>query len=154
MDEELVKKIHTYETSDLPEHIKLALEFTEGWVLHNAQTIDEDLIRRMKEHFTEAQIVELAYLLIWANGMHRLYAAFDVEGPDGLYKINSGKVPEATKAKMKDLGFAVVAKAFSINDAAPPSPQALFIAQGEDVESELISHVRENAQVGAGGGAG
>jgi len=106
MDEEMVGKIHHYEDSDLSESVKLALRFTEGWVLHHAQTIDEALINKLKEHFTEPQIVELAITVGILEAVHKFNVAFDVEPPtSGLYQTGLPTTPEAMKRHLDALGF-------------------------------------------------
>jgi alkylhydroperoxidase family enzyme len=96
MDEAMVAKIHDFRASDLPDRIKLVLEFAEAWVLHHAQTIDEDLLDRLREHFSEAQIVELAIGMGSFESAHKFMVAFDI-GPEGegvLSKERGGIPPE------------------------------------------------------------
>lgn len=106
MDEEMVSKIQDHEESDLPERLKLALRFTEGWVLYHAQTIDDTLITKMKEHFTEPQIVEMAVAVGMLEAVHKFNVAFDIEPPaSGLYQVGLPSVPEEMRQRMAALGF-------------------------------------------------
>ena len=106
MDEAMVSKIHDYENSDLPERVKVALRFAEGWVLHNARTIDDDLINELKQHFTEPQIAELAFAMGLFELFHKFNAAFQVPPPfEGIYQYDI-KIPEQMRPYLHALGMA------------------------------------------------
>lgn len=138
----MVAKIHDFENSDLPEHIKLALRFTESWVLHHAQTIDDELIDQLKEYFTEQQIVELAFWVMYVEGMHKFNAAFDIAvPPEGMYQIHTTPVPAETKQDLKSFGFSVVSRGISFDAHRPAKCKALFVAEGEDIVAELAARV-------------
>lgn len=103
----MVAKIHDYEASDLPEGTKLALCFTERWVMEHGWTIDDDLIRKLKEHFAEDQIVELAILVGMFDSAHRFNNAFDLDPPvsDAIYSTGRPTMPGVMKRHMESLGI-------------------------------------------------
>ncbi len=106
MDEEMVNKVHHYQDSDLPERVKVALRFAEGWVLHNARTIDDALVNELKQHFTEPQIVELGLAMGLFELFHKFNAAFQVDPPaEGIYQFDI-KIPEQMRPHLKALGIA------------------------------------------------
>lgn len=58
LDETMAAKVDHYETSDLPEHQKVALRLTDAFTSWPAG-ITEELRDQLFAHFTAAQIVEL-----------------------------------------------------------------------------------------------
>ena len=59
LDETMADKIDHYEGSDLPEHQKVALRFTDAFITRPGE-IGDELRAQLHEHFTPEQIVELA----------------------------------------------------------------------------------------------
>lgn len=57
-DEPMAAKIDDFERSDLPEHQKAALRFTDAFITRPT-AIGADLRAQLRAHFTPAQIVEL-----------------------------------------------------------------------------------------------
>lgn len=75
-DEELLALIH-YRDSDLfTEREKLVLDYTVG-VTRTPVEVSDELFARMKEHFTDEQLVEITALLT-VTGLHRFNAAFEI----------------------------------------------------------------------------
>ena len=100
----MVAKVADFEASDLPERVKLALRFTEGWTLYNARTIDDELIAAMREHFTDAQLVELATIVGIYDSAHKFNVAFDIErDSNDLYDITASRVPRKFRAYVDEL---------------------------------------------------
>src|ERR1700752_1183350 len=76
-DDELLA-LPRYRHSDLfTEREKLALDYTVG-VMRTPVDVSDELFARMKEHFSEAQLVEITALLTVVN-LDRFNAAFGVE---------------------------------------------------------------------------
>ena len=57
-DETMAGKIDNFELSDLPEHQKVALRFTDAFITQPAE-ISAELRAQLREHFSAAQIIEL-----------------------------------------------------------------------------------------------
>lgn len=94
MDEETVSKIHNFEASDLPEKIKLALRFTERWVLDHGEGIDGKLLLTMQEYYSDEEIVELAFIVGRYDMAHRFNHAFGIErSQDELYSFGGPQLP-------------------------------------------------------------
>lgn len=94
MDEEMVAKIHDFESSDLPEHTKLALRFTERWVAAHAQGIDGELLEQLREYYTDEEIVELAMIVGRYDTAHRFNVAFGIERSlDDHYTFGDARIP-------------------------------------------------------------
>lgn len=105
MDEEMVAKSLDFRNSDLPEKLKLALEFAYRWLADRAQTIDDDLVEAMKAHWTEPQIVEMAIGLGSWESYHKFNNAFDIDPPvDGVYETGAPTVPAEMKRHLEGLG--------------------------------------------------
>lgn len=64
--------------SNWTEREKLAILFTDRFCL-DLEACDESLLSRMKAHFTVPEIIELAHILAWVSGMHRVNALFDLD---------------------------------------------------------------------------
>ena len=76
-----MRQVGDPETSDLTEREKVALLFLERFCLDWA-AIDEAFQARMREVFTEDEIVELAWFCAFFSGGHRIHGIFDVEPPE------------------------------------------------------------------------
>jgi hypothetical protein len=104
MDEEMVAKIHDYGSSDLPERTKLALQFTECWVMGHGQGIDGDLLREMRQHYTDEEIVELAYIVARYDVAHRFNVAFGLEkDAEDYYTFGSPRVTDRMRGYLEEL---------------------------------------------------
>lgn len=112
MDEATVEKIHDFESSDLPERIKVALRFTEGWAAYNASTIDDELVGELKKHFTNAEIVELATIVGIYDNAHKFNRAFDVDREqDVTYEVHAARAPKRMQPYLEELKAARAARA-------------------------------------------
>lgn len=104
MDEDTVAKIHDYASSDLSERTKLALQFTECWVMGHGQGIDGDLLREMKQHYTDEEIVELAYIVARYDVAHRFNVAFGLEkDAEDYYTFGSPRVTDRMAKYLDEL---------------------------------------------------
>lgn len=105
MDEAMVGKIHDWRNSDLPDSLKTAMEFAEAWLIDRGTTVDDDMIARMRQHWTEPQIVEMAIGLGSWEMYHKFNNAFDIDPPvDGIYETGKPSVPKEMKAHLEGLG--------------------------------------------------
>ena len=89
MTEEMIQQALDFRNSDLPERTKVALELAEDFILNHANNVDDAFMDRLKEHFTEDQIVELTIGIgIW-DSVHKFNNVFDVPPPveDGLFVL-------------------------------------------------------------------
>ena len=75
-DEELLALPHYQETDLFTEREKLALDYTVG-VMQTPVAVSDELFIRMKEHFTDEQLVEITALLTLVN-LDRFNAAFGI----------------------------------------------------------------------------
>lgn len=104
MDEATVAKIHDFEASDLPEAVKLALRFTERWVQDHGEGIDGALLREMQQHYTDTEIVELAFVVGRYDMAHRFNAAFGIErDADDLYSFGDPRLPQRLRGAFEEL---------------------------------------------------
>ena len=95
MDEDMVAKMLDHRSSDLDERTKVALDLTEDFVMNHAHGIDDDFMKRLREHFSEEQVVELTIAVgIW-DSIHKFNNVFDVDPPvsDGLFTVEPPDVP-------------------------------------------------------------
>ena len=89
MTEEMIQQALDFRNSDLPDRTKIALELAEDFILNHANNVDDAFMDRLKEHFTEDQIVELTIGIgIW-DSVHKFNNVFDVPPPveDGLFVL-------------------------------------------------------------------
>ena len=95
MDEDMVAKMLDHRSSDLDERTKAALDLTEDFVMNHAHGIDDGFMKRLREHFSEEQVVELAVAIgIW-DSIHKFNNVFDVDPPvsEGQFTVEP---PDAT----------------------------------------------------------
>jgi alkylhydroperoxidase family enzyme len=95
MDEDMVVKMLDHRSSDLDERTKVALDLTEDFVMNHAHGVDDEFMKRLREHFTEEQVVELTIAVgIW-DSIHKFNNVFDVDPPvsDGLFTVEPPDVP-------------------------------------------------------------
>ncbi len=106
MDEEMIEKMLDYRNSDLPERTKAALSLAEDFILNHANNVDDAFMDRLKEHFTEDQVVELTIGIgIW-DAVHKFNNVFDVPPPvdEGLFIVGLPDVPEDMRQHVTDAG--------------------------------------------------
>ncbi len=87
MTEEMIQQALDFRNSDLPDRIKIALELAEDFILNHANNVDDAFMDRLKEYYSEDQIVEITIGIgIW-DSVHKLNNVFDVPPPvdDGLF---------------------------------------------------------------------
>lgn len=85
-----------HHNSDLDERIKLALDLTEDFITNHAQGVDDGTIARMKEYYSDAELVELTIAIgIW-DSVHKFNNVFDVHPPveDGQFTVDPPDVPD------------------------------------------------------------
>ncbi len=95
MNEAMVAKMLDHRNSDLDERTKVALDLTEDFVMNHAHGIDDAFMRRLREHFSEEQAVELTIAVgIW-DSIHKFNNVFDVAPPvsDGRFTVEPPDVP-------------------------------------------------------------
>ena len=87
MTEEMIQQALNFRDSDLPDRIKIALELAEDFILNHANNVDDASWDRLKEYYSEDQIVEITIGIgIW-DSVHKFNNVFDVPPPveDGLF---------------------------------------------------------------------
>ena len=90
--------------SDLSDREKVALQFTELLVTTPA-AISDGLFGELRRHFSPAEILEIAYFVMYSNFSHRISAALQSDPPEGgRLRILSAaesygiQVPDASRA--------------------------------------------------------
>ena len=99
MTEELISKMLDHRNSDLDDRIKMALDLTEDFIINHAHGVDDAFMARLREHFSEAEVVELTVAIgIW-DSVHKFNNVFDVQPPveDGQFTVDPPDVPPAMK---------------------------------------------------------
>lgn len=95
MDESMVAKIHDHRASDLDERIKVALDLTEDFITNHARGVDDAWMATLKEHYSDAEVVELTIAIgIW-DSVHKFNNVFDVHPPvsEGQFTTDPPDVP-------------------------------------------------------------
>jgi len=95
MDEAKVAKMLDHRNSDLDAATKVALDLTEDFVMNHAHGVDDAFMSRLREHFSEEQVVELTVAVgIW-DSIHKFNNVFDVAPPvsEGLFTTEPPDVP-------------------------------------------------------------
>ena len=106
MDEGRVSKIHDHQASDLDEKTKAALDLTEDFILNHARGVDDAWMARLKEHFSDQEVVELTVAIgIW-DSVHKFNNVFNVHPPvtDGQFTTDPPDVPAAMLQHVMDPG--------------------------------------------------
>jgi AhpD family alkylhydroperoxidase len=104
LDEDMIAKAQNHRDSDLPEPVKLALEFAERWILDRAYSIDDPLIDDMKKHYSEPQIVEIAIAMGNFEAFHKFNNAFDLDSPIETFETGRVTVPEEMRIHLEGVG--------------------------------------------------
>ena len=90
---EKITALSNYKTSTLFSAAeKVALEFADG-ATATPHDVSDDLFARVRAHYTEAQVVELAYIIATENLSARFNRSFRIE-PQGFFCV----VPETRKS--------------------------------------------------------
>ena len=92
----------------------------EDLVPNHADNIDDAFMDRLKEHFSEAQIVELTIALGTWDWVHKFNKVFDVDPPvtDGLFIVGLPDVPPEMRQHLVDGGSG------QVGSKAPRGPEA------------------------------
>jgi alkylhydroperoxidase family enzyme len=77
LTEETIQKMRDYENSDLPEREKMALRFADI-ILSDPQKLDEAFFDRLKEHFTEDQIIDMGMGVGFLHGTQRFVESMGI----------------------------------------------------------------------------
>ena len=72
-----VAQLQNYESSDLPERTKAALRLADA-ISMAPEIVDEDFYRRMREHFSDDQILDLGMSVAFFSGWQRFIEAFKI----------------------------------------------------------------------------
>ena len=95
-----------HQNSDLDERVKIALDLVEDFVTNHAHGVDNAFMARLKEHYTEAEIVELTVAIgIW-DSIHKFNNVFDVPAAvdEGLFIVDPPDVPEDMQGLIMEPG--------------------------------------------------
>ena len=93
-------------SEELDDRTKIALDLAEDFIDNHARGVDDDFMDRLKEHFSEKQIVELTIAIgIW-DSVHKFNAVFDVDPPvEGeLFETGLPDVPEDLQSHIIEPG--------------------------------------------------
>ncbi len=106
MTEEMIVEMLDHRNSDLDDRTKIALDLAEDFILNHARGVDDGFMDRLKEHFSEEQIVELTIAIgIW-DSVHKFNNVFDIDPPvEGeLFETGLPDVPEEMLVHVTDPG--------------------------------------------------
>ena len=106
MSEDMIVQMLDHRNSELDERTKPALDLSEDFILNHARGVDDALMARLKDHFSEQQIVELTIAIgIW-DSVHKFNNVFDIDPPvaDDLFETDSADVPEDMRVHVSDPG--------------------------------------------------
>lgn len=106
MTEDMIEQMLDHQNSDLDQRLKLALDLTEDFINNHARGVDDALMNRLKEHFSEEQIVELTIAIgIW-DSVHKFNNVFDVDPPvtGELFETAMPDVPDDMLHHVSDPG--------------------------------------------------
>ncbi len=106
MTEEMIDKIHDHRNSDLPERTKAALDLTEDFIMNHARSVDDEFMDRLKEHYTEDEIVELTIAIGTWDSVHKFNNVFDIMPPveEGQFTTDPPDVPPDMASHVIDPG--------------------------------------------------
>jgi len=102
MTEEMIVAMLDHRNSDLDERTKAALDLAEDFILNHARAVNDAFMARLKQHFSETQIVELTIAIgIW-DSVHKFNNVFDIDPPveDGTFQVNLPDVPEEMRVHL------------------------------------------------------
>ncbi|MCX2980912.1 carboxymuconolactone decarboxylase family protein [Halieaceae bacterium IMCC14734] len=92
--------------SDLDERLKVALDLTEDFVTNHAHGVDDAFMARLREHYSEEEVVELTIAIgIW-DSIHKFNNVFDIPEAieSGLYSLEPPDVPDDMRELVSDPG--------------------------------------------------
>jgi alkylhydroperoxidase family enzyme len=73
----MIQKMRDYEKSDLSEREKMTLRFADI-ILTDPQKLDEAFFTRLKEHFTEEQIIDMGMGIGFLHGTQRFIESMGI----------------------------------------------------------------------------
>ena len=106
MTEDMIAQMLDHRSSDLDERIKVAMDLTEDFITNHAHGVNDALMARLKEHFSEPQIVELTIAIgIW-DSVHKFNNVFDIDPPvtGELFETEKPDVPDDMAQHVSDPG--------------------------------------------------
>ena len=106
MTEDMIEKMLDHRNSDLDDRLKLALDLAEDFILNHARGVDDAMMARLKDHYSEEQIVELTIAIgIW-DSVHKFNNVFDIDPPvtGELFETGVPDVPEDMLHHVTDPG--------------------------------------------------
>ena len=106
MTEEMIVQMLDHQNSELEERLKVALDLTVDFIDNHARGVDEALMDRLQQHFSEEQIVELTIAVgIW-DSVHKFNNVFDIDPPvtGELFETDLPDVPEDMAHLVSDPG--------------------------------------------------
>ena len=95
MSEDMVAKVVAHRDSDLDARTKIALDLTEDFVGNHAHGVDDGFMERLREYYSESEVVELTIAIgIW-DSVHKFNNVFDVHPPvsEGQFTTDPPDVP-------------------------------------------------------------
>lgn len=96
------------ETPFYTDRERAALEWTEQLTLIAGKDVPDELYRRVREHFSEEEIVSLTLAVVQINAWNRL--AISVRAPAGSYQLAQGRPAEITASAELPKSTTVLAK--------------------------------------------
>ena len=72
-----VAQLQDYESSDLPDRTKAALRLADA-ISTDPEIVDEDFYHRLREHFSDDQILDLGMTIAFFSGWQRFIEAFKI----------------------------------------------------------------------------
>jgi alkylhydroperoxidase family enzyme len=85
VSDEKILALEDYSTSELyDEAERVALKYAESMTI-TGREVDDDLFARLRQHYTEDQIVELTAIIAWENSSSKFNRALRVPS-QGLWK--------------------------------------------------------------------
>jgi len=99
MTEDMISQMLDHRNSSLDERLKLALDLTEDFVMNHAHSVDDSFMARLKEFYSDEEVVELTVAIgIW-DSVHKFNNVFDVQPPvsEGLFTVDPPDVPKAMR---------------------------------------------------------
>ena len=106
MTEEMIEQLLDHRNSALDERTKIALDLTEDFITNHARGVDDAFMDRLKQQFSEDQIVELTIAIgIW-DSVHKFNNVFDIDPPvaEGTFQVDLPDVPEDMRPHISDPG--------------------------------------------------
>lgn len=79
LDDDAYNSVQHYHTDDrFSAREKLAIEYAERFAIDHT-AVDDDLWRRLREHFTDTELLELTVTIGYCVGLGRAFQVLDIE---------------------------------------------------------------------------